>query len=91
MFRCGTAALLFVLLAVAVVAQEPNEAPVVNAPSKSVTSPFINYQNNWGLLPPGADPQNRLGTPFLKHLVEDQKTFWTSPFRLQKEKQVKIE
>jgi|KBSSwiStaDraftv2_1062776.scaffolds.fasta_scaffold36978_2 hypothetical protein len=85
MFRCGTAALLFVLLAVAVVAQEPNEAPVVNAPSKSVTSPFINYQNNWGLLPPGADPQNRLGTPFLKHLVEDQKTFWTSPFRLQKE------
>jgi len=36
-------------------------------------------------LPPGEDPQNRLGTPFLKHLAEDQKTFWTSPFRAQKE------
>ena len=47
--------------------------------------PFVNYQNNWGLLPPGVDPQNRLGTPFLKHLAEDQKTFWTSPLRMPKE------
>ncbi|GAC1436531.1 MAG: hypothetical protein NVSMB58_27060 [Terriglobales bacterium] len=32
-------------------------------------------------LPPGEDPQNRLVTPFLKHLVGDQKEFWTSPAR----------
>lgn len=30
-------------------------------------------------LEPGADPENRLLSPFLKHLVGDQKTFWTSP------------
>jgi hypothetical protein len=34
-------------------------------------------------LQPGEDPQNRLVTPFLKHLVTDQKQFWTSPARLQ--------
>jgi membrane-associated phospholipid phosphatase len=35
-------------------------------------------------LQPGEDPQNRLVTPFLKHLVSDQENFWTSPARLQK-------
>src|SRR3984885_14349315 len=34
------------------------------------------------LLEPGADPENRLVSPFLKHLVGDQKQFWTSPARL---------
>jgi hypothetical protein len=34
-------------------------------------------------LEPGADPENRLLSPFLKHLVGDQKQFWTSPARLQ--------
>lgn len=37
--------------------------------------------NNWGLLPPGDDPQNRLGLPFAKHLAQDQEQFWTYPFR----------
>ena len=32
-------------------------------------------------LEPGVDPQNRLVSPFLKHLVGDQKTFWTEPTR----------
>ena len=36
-----------------------------------------------GELQPGEDPQNRLVMPFLKHLVTDQKQFWTSPARLQ--------
>lgn len=35
-------------------------------------------------LPPGEDPQNRIGWPFLQHLAGDQKTFWTSPSRAQK-------
>jgi hypothetical protein len=32
-------------------------------------------------LQPGEDPQNRLVSPFLKHIVNDQKQFWTSPAR----------
>ncbi len=34
-------------------------------------------------LQPGEDPDNRLVSPFLRHLVIDQKQFWTSPARLQ--------
>jgi hypothetical protein len=34
-------------------------------------------------LEPGEDPQNRLLTPFLKHLASDQKQFWTFPTRLE--------
>ena len=34
-------------------------------------------------LQPGEDPQNRLLTPFLKHLASDQKQFWTIRARLQ--------
>jgi Capsule assembly protein Wzi/PAP2 superfamily len=34
-------------------------------------------------LEPGSDPENRLLSPFLKHLVTDQKQFWTSPAHLQ--------
>src|SRR5579862_200155 len=33
-------------------------------------------------LQPGEDPQNRLISPFVKHLVNDQKDFWTFPTRL---------
>jgi hypothetical protein len=36
-----------------------------------------------GRLEPGADPENRLLSPFLKHLVTDQKQFWTSPTHLE--------
>src|SRR5215467_2231850 len=85
MFRLRTAVMFFTLITVAAVAQEQNEAPLVNAPSKSIASPFVKYQNDWGLLAPGTDPENHLGAPFLEHLVEDQKTFWTSPFRMQKD------
>jgi membrane-associated phospholipid phosphatase len=35
------------------------------------------------LLEPGVDPENRLVSPFLKHLAEDQKQFWTLPARVQ--------
>lgn len=34
-------------------------------------------------LEPGSDPENRLVSPFLKHLAEDQKQFWTSPAHIQ--------
>jgi hypothetical protein len=32
-------------------------------------------------LQPGEDPENRLLSPFVKHLVGDQKQFWTAPSR----------
>jgi len=35
-------------------------------------------------LEPGVDPDNRLLVPFLKHLTEDQKHFWTFPARAKK-------
>ena len=38
-----------------------------------------NSPNDW--LEPGADPQNRLVSPFVKHLIGDQKQFWTMPSR----------
>ena len=31
----------------------------------------------------GSDPENRLLSPFLKHLVQDQKQFWTGPAHIQ--------
>jgi hypothetical protein len=33
-------------------------------------------------LEPGEDPENRLVSPFLKHIAVDQKQFWTLPTRL---------
>ncbi|HEY1272035.1 MAG TPA: phosphatase PAP2 family protein, partial [Terriglobales bacterium] len=39
-------------------------------------------ENNFGYLAPGEDPQNRLGLPLVKHIVADQKRFWTSPLEL---------
>lgn len=41
--------------------------------------------NSWGLLPPGEDPQNRVGWTLIKHLGRDQQDFWTSPLHLSRE------
>jgi hypothetical protein len=45
--------------------------------------PSDSKQKHDSTLPPGQDPENRLLTPFLKHIVQDQKEFWTAPTRLQ--------
>jgi hypothetical protein len=42
----------------------------------------LSDQDSSGWLAPGADPENRLGAPFLRHLAADQQQFWTSPERL---------
>lgn len=58
---------------------------VPDAPSAQ-TAPQPNKQQSgnesqeW--LSPGTDPENRLVSPFVKHLVQDQRQFWTSPARL---------
>ncbi len=38
-----------------------------------------------GELVPGADPDNHLMLPFIDHLVEDQRTFWTAPLHFHKQ------
>jgi hypothetical protein len=43
----------------------------------------VGEPRNDGWLVPGSDPENRLLSPFVKHLVGDQKQFWTAPTRLQ--------
>ena len=47
-----------------------------HAPAPSAPKP---EHSDW--LPPGEDPENRLLTPFLKHLGQDQKQFWSAPTR----------
>ncbi len=46
--------------------------------SPSVSSP--EDRRNW--LQPGVDPENRLVSPFVKHLASDQARFWTEPAHL---------
>jgi membrane-associated phospholipid phosphatase len=36
-----------------------------------------------GQVQPGEDPENRLFSPFVKHLITDQERFWTSPAHVQ--------
>src|SRR5437868_165078 len=53
---------------------EPTDAGIV---AKSRAGSPGTYE-----LEPGEDPQNRLLTPFLKHLATDQENFWTKPAHL---------
>lgn len=50
--------------------------PQANTPSAPITN------ENPGYLSMGADPENRLLKPFLRHMVSDQEQFWTSPKQL---------
>src|ERR1700724_2396466 len=66
--------------------QTGNNAPASNAQQKigaqnadSTKGKFVADDDNRGWLQPGQDPDNRLVSPFLKHIVSDQKQFWTSP------------
>jgi len=54
-----------------------SSAPSNTSRTKSAVKPEDDYQ-----LQPGEDPENRLVSPFLKHIVGDQKEFWTAPTRL---------
>ncbi|HXM63363.1 MAG TPA: capsule assembly Wzi family protein [Terriglobales bacterium] len=48
---------------------------------RSSQSPQTNAAEDPYQLQPGEDPENHLISPFVKHLVGDQKQFWTSPAR----------
>ena len=47
--------------------------PSTSAKTHDLTDPYT--------LQPGEDPENRLVSPFIKHILSDQKEFWTSPTR----------
>jgi membrane-associated phospholipid phosphatase len=51
----------------------------IGASNADSTGKIVADDDNRGWLQPGQDPNNRLVSPFLKHIVSDQKQFWTSP------------
>ena len=56
------------------------------SPESAITTkalPMI--RKNETYLSPGVDPENRLGTPLLKHLAADQAQFWTTPAHMDRE------
>lgn len=67
---------LILTLTVFAHAQENNRSEPNNKPDT-----FGTQRSNpaaSGLLPPNTDPQNRIGTPLLKHIAWDQKQFWVN-------------
>jgi hypothetical protein len=71
------------LLTIAVTAQLRAQNDVPSSPSAPNTTQKASAADSANRfdLQPGEDPQNRLVSPFLKHIVGDQKQFWTSPAR----------
>lgn len=57
------------------------EAPTPQTARPAKMQQVRNEAQDW--LSPGADPENRLVSPFVRHLVQDQRQFWTSPTRFQ--------
>jgi membrane-associated phospholipid phosphatase len=66
--------------------QPPTPAPDAKTESQDSSIPLTQGarppKNQPTFLPLGEDPENRLVTPFMKHLALDQKQFWTAPFHL---------
>lgn len=66
-------------------APDTNQNNSQTRPPLTAAGSTTHTEENRGWLPPGTDPENKLGLPFLKHLAFDQKEFWSSPaqFRTQ--------
>jgi hypothetical protein len=83
-WRLGGVCLLLVLCcetnAVAQAASAP-DPPRQTAKSVAVENDNSATQDDKYWLQPGEDPENKLGVPFLKHLVADQEEFFTEPAR----------
>jgi hypothetical protein len=83
-------ATLLLATMVSAVAQVPSTAvPAASAtkddssavPDSSSQAMNVNASEDRYQLQPGEDPENHLISPFLKHLVGDQKEFWSAPAR----------
>src|SRR5215831_11505853 len=51
-------------------------------PAKPASSPDPAKEDSKYEFTPGANPENHLLLPFVKHRAEDQSTFWTAPAHL---------
>ena len=60
-------------------AGEKHQTTAPNLPTTKDAAVTDGRDGGW--LQPGEDPKNRLLSPFLKHIVTDQKQFWTTPAR----------
>jgi membrane-associated phospholipid phosphatase len=69
--------------------QRPSLAPDAKTESRDSSIPVTRsvkpHENSPTFLPAGEDPENRLFTPFMKHLAFDQKQFWTAPFHMDRQ------
>ncbi len=65
-------------------AQEQGRDPGSQTSSQQITPPKQKKQDRNYDLQPGVDPENRLVSPFVRHIVKDQKHFWTLPGQVRK-------
>jgi hypothetical protein len=86
-FRAGGIGLVLLLFTMGLKAQVQNEgnlrmaAPSSGADSSTTTEKMRVKPEERYQLPPGEDPENKLGLPFVKHLAADQEEFFTEPAR----------
>lgn len=77
---------ILLISSIAALGQTPGSA-LPDSPGQSGTpvpqvepsAPPVPVDAGGGWLTPGTDPENKLLLPFVKHLVADQKQFWTAP------------
>jgi membrane-associated phospholipid phosphatase len=81
--RCLLGVFLLCAFTLAAQTQSSSPASTRDTGSTPATDPIRppSAQENSRWLQPGEDPENRLISPFLKHLAGDQKEFWTKPLR----------
>ncbi len=78
----------FVLLSLVMVqrvtAQVDSQTPstIPHVATNSYNSTASEEQDQSGFLAAGDDPENRMVSPFLRHIAQDQARFWTAPFHL---------
>jgi len=81
--KCGLILPLLAVLSSASWAQgsvQPGSSSSSSTTASVPAAPPDKQEHSYDLQP-GEDPENRLVSPFLKHIVSDQKQFWTSPAR----------
>jgi len=77
-----------ILILITVIAPAVQAQETAAQPTEKVTAspPSLDRVNQLGErnyeLEPGEDPQNRLVSPFIDHVIADQKNIWTAPRRL---------
>jgi hypothetical protein len=82
---CQLGILLLAMMVSAVAQVNPAASP--SAPAPEVGGRTVPDSSSQAMktdpyeLQPGEDPENRLVSPFVKHVVGDQKQFWTAPAR----------